>query len=136
MKGYLYTDGACRGNGRKDSESGAGAILYDKNNKILARVSEYLGKGKTNNIAEYEALIFGLEEAINKGITDISIFIDSKLICNQVEGIYKVHNKNLKELIQCVDELLEEFDEWNIKHIHRKHNKEADKLANKGIDNK
>lgn len=132
----LYTDGACRGNGGIDSLAGAGAIIYDKDDNILAEISEFLGKGKTNNIAEYRAMLLGLERSLDLGINTIYIYTDSKLIVKQVKGEWRVKDFKLIPLHKELKDLLKKFEEWDITHIYRNYNKEADKLANLAIDNR
>jgi ribonuclease HI/probable phosphoglycerate mutase len=126
----LYTDGACRGN---PGQGGAGAVLMDETGEIIAAVRLSLGHC-TNNIAEYKALIFGLEEAIKKRYGRLNIFLDSELLVNQIKGSYKVKNENLKILMREVKKLLSYFDSYKVEHIDRTLNHMADKLANEAID--
>ncbi len=128
----LYTDGACRGN---PGEGGAGAVLIDQEGNVVGTVSKFLGVC-TNNVAEYSALIIGLEEALKKGCRNLHIFLDSELLVRQVKGIYRVKNSNLKVLMKDVKGLLSSLDGYTIKHIVRDKNKMADKLANEAIDYK
>jgi ribonuclease HI/probable phosphoglycerate mutase len=126
----LYTDGACRGN---PGQGGAGAVLVDERGEIVATVRRSLGHC-TNNIAEYKALIFGLEEALKKRYGRLNIFLDSELLVNQIKGSYKVKNENLKTLMAEVRKLLSHFDGYKVAHIDRSLNHMADKLANEAID--
>jgi len=126
----LYTDGACRGN---PGQGGAGAVLVDETGEIVATVRHSLGHC-TNNIAEYKALIFGLEEALKKRYGRLNIFLDSELLVNQIKGSYKVKNENLKILMSEVKKLLSYFDSYKVEHIDRSQNHMADKLANEAID--
>ena len=126
----LYTDGACRGN---PGQGGAGAVLVDETGEIVATVRHSLGHC-TNNIAEYKALIFGLEEALKKRYRRLNIFLDSELLVNQIKGSYKVKNENLKTLMSEVRKLLLYFDSYKVEHIDRSLNHMADKLANEAID--
>lgn len=126
----LYSDGASRGNPGK---AGAGAVILDDQNQELRTVAKYLGNC-TNNVAEYQALIFGLSEAVNLGGKNIRIFLDSQLIVRQVQGIYKVKNETLQPLFAQVKKLLAEFDSYKINHVPRDQNKRADELANRGIN--
>ncbi len=129
---HLYTDGAARGN---PGEAGAGIVLYDRANRELASRSSYLGHC-TNNVAEYRALILGLETAHEMGCTELAISLDSELVVRQVQGMYRVKTKTLKPLYARVTELLAGFDRWSIRHVPRSENSRADELANRGIDNK
>ncbi len=126
----LYTDGACRGN---PGAGGAGAVITDIRENILWEGKRYLGRC-TNNIAEYKALILGLEGALQNGYKNLEVYLDSELLARQVNGLYKVKNENLKELMRQVRALLASFDNINVKHVPRCHNEHADKLANLAID--
>jgi len=126
----LFTDGASRGN---PGEAGAGIVLLDDDNQELVARSLYLGRS-TNNVAEYKALVLGLETAIQLGCSRLAIFMDSQLIVRQVQGRYKVKNANLKPLFDEVKSLLANINSWSIDHIPRAQNKRADELANRGID--
>ncbi len=126
----LYTDGACRGN---PGQGGAGAVLLDEEGNVLAAVKNYLGLC-TNNIAEYRALILGLEEALKIKCRRLHIYLDSELLTNQINGSYKVKNENLKALMRDVRKLLSYFDSYTVEHIDRSQNHLADRLANEAID--
>jgi ribonuclease HI/probable phosphoglycerate mutase len=128
----LFTDGASRGN---PGQAGAGAVLLAENGEELATRSVYLGTC-TNNIAEYQALLIGLEEALRQGCSDIAVALDSELIVRQIQGRYKVKNEGLLPLFQQVRERLARFDTWSIIHVPRAQNARADQLANQGIDQK
>jgi len=127
---YLYSDGACRGN---PGIGGAGAVITDADGNILWEGKQYLGQC-TNNIAEYKALILGLEGALAEGYRNLEIYMDSELLARQIAGSYKVKNENLKILMQEVRRLLSSFDAVQVKHVLRCHNSHADKLANLAID--
>lgn len=123
MRGKLFCDGASKGN---PGDAGIGCLIISDNKKI--EISEYIGK-TTNNVAEYTALIKGLEEALKEGISDIEIYSDSELLVRQINGIYKVRNKNLFPLYKRVLELLNKFKSYKIIHIYRENNVLADYLA-------
>jgi len=126
----LFTDGACRGN---PGQGGAGAVLVDEKGNIFATAKNSLGLC-TNNIAEYRALILGLEEALKRRCRSLHIFLDSELLVNQINGTYKVKNENLKVLMHDVKKLLSDFDSYTVEHIARSKNHIADRLANEAID--
>ena len=128
----LFTDGASRGN---PGQAGAGAVLLDERGKELAARSVYLGVC-TNNVAEYKALLVGLEEALLRGCAQVAIFLDSELIVRQVQGRYKVRNETLLPLFHQVRDRLARFETWSIAHVPRAQNARADQLANQGIDRK
>jgi ribonuclease HI len=126
----LFTDGASRGN---PGQAGAGAVLLTENDEELATCSVYLGTC-TNNVAEYKALIIGLDEALRCGCTELAIALDSELIVRQIQGRYKVKNEALLLLFQQVRARLDRFNRWTIHHVLREQNARADTLANQGID--
>ena len=126
----LYTDGAARGNPGK---AGAGIVLLDECGRELAGRSIYLGIC-TNNVAEYQALIAGLELGLEYGCKILNIFLDSELIVRQINGQYRVKHPQLQPLSEKVHSLLEEFAGWQIRHVPRTENARADELANLGID--
>lgn len=129
MKWILYSDGASRGN---PGDAGAGALLTSSKGDEYS-LSVYLGQ-KTNNQAEYEALIIGLEKLKGLKAKDLEIRADSELLVKQLNGEYKVKNPDLLQLFFRVKELLGLFEKVSIKHIPREKNKRADKLANEAID--
>ena len=126
----LYTDGCCKGN---PGPAGIGVVIKDSRKKILKELSEYIGEA-TNNIAEYSALIRGLQEAGVLGAEDIKIFMDSELVVKQLSGEYRVKDDGMKELFRQTLDVLKNFKSFEIKHIDRSKNKEADSLANRAID--
>jgi ribonuclease HI len=126
----LYTDGASRGN---PGQAGAGLILLDDKGNIIFESKMYLGTC-TNNEAEYRALIFGLKEALRLNLTLVNIHLDSELVVRQMEGIYKIKNRNLGQFASEAKKLLSSFEKYNIKHVPRHRNSEADRLANEAID--
>ena len=121
-----YCDGVSKNN---PGESGIGVILYDGNNKILNKISEYIGIA-TNNVAEYSALIRTLKEASKLKADNILVFSDSELIVKQVKGEYITKDVKLRVLRDNVYNLMKNFSKCNIIHINRENNKLADKLAN------
>jgi len=122
---FVYTDGACRGN---PGPMAIGASIQDDTGKELATVSNLIGDG-TNNIAEYRAVIAGLEKAKSLGAREIELRIDSKLVVEQLNGRYKVKNERLKALHAQAIELLSNFQS-TVMHVPREQNQRADELAN------
>ena len=125
----IYIDGAARGN---PGPAGAGVVLK-AGNKTIRSVYKYLGD-TTNNIAEYSALISGLQEAVALGYKNIEIYTDSELVAQQLQGDFRVKNSNIKVLFEKATALMNSFDSIKIIKIDRDNNKEADKLANKAIN--
>lgn len=109
----LYVDGASWGN---PGPAAIGVVIKDDNGRLVAEISRSIGRA-TNNQAEYEALLAGLEEAARLGIKSIEIRLDSELVERQVCGKYRVKNPRLKPLYEKTKELLRKFAVCNIKHI-------------------
>jgi ribonuclease HI len=129
-KFYLYTDGGARGN---PGPAGIGIIILDGAKKKIKESFKYIGE-TTNNIAEYSALVQGLREALALNANEIVINLDSELIVKQLNGEYKVKDAGMKELFGKALDMLKRFGSFEIKHIARAKNKEADKLVNKAIN--
>jgi ribonuclease HI len=129
-EGVLWTDGAARGN---PGPAGIGAILKSKSGEVLYSGSEYLGH-TTNNVAEYKAVLLGLEGALAQGIKKVEVRADSELLIKQLRGEYRVKSAGLKPLYDEARKLLGRFTSVKLTHIRRELNGEADRLANQGID--
>lgn len=129
-RAVLAIDGAARGN---PGPAGAGAALLDGQGNTLAEVGRFLGKA-TNNEAEYQALMLGLNLALDRGFSRLSINTDSELLANQLNGSYRVKEPRLKKLFSEVHQLLGKFEKWEIKAVPREQNRLADRLANLAID--
>ncbi len=126
----LYTDGASRGN---PGQAGAGFALCDRQGNLLQEGYRFLGE-KTNNEAEYEALLAGLEMAAAAGCRRLEVRADSQLMIRQLTGRYKVKNRRLVPLVLRVKELAGRFDHVAFVHVPREENRLADRLANRAID--
>jgi Ribonuclease HI len=126
----LMVDGAARGN---PGTAGCGAAIYDETGAVVKKLSRYLGQA-TNNVAEYEGLLMGLEALIQLGRKRIVVQSDSQLLVRQLNGQYRVKDEKLKRLFERAMTLLRQFDSVQILHVPRKLNKLADRLANQGID--
>ena len=130
MTASLYCDGASRGN---PGPSGAGIILLDHNDEPILQLSRFLDNA-TNNEAEYRALIRGLKAAKELGLRRLRIFSDSELVVKQLHGEYKVRNPRLRSLYDKAMSTLKQFDDYDIFHVGRDLNQQADRLANDAID--
>ena len=130
MRAILFADGAARGN---PGPAGAGAVLLDGDGHVVAELTKYVGT-QTNNFAEYTALIIGLEEARRRGVDDIDVRMDSKLVVEQVSGRWKVKHPNITELAILARQLFATFPKRRIAHVPREENGIADALSNKAID--
>ena len=132
QKLFLYVDGSCSGN---PGAGGAGVVVKDERGRIIARLKKYLGS-VTNNRAEYQALIAGLEEAQRLGTKEVEVYLDSELVVNQVNGVYRVRDTKLKTLEGEVRRRLGSFTRWVISYIPREENREADRLAREAVRDK
>lgn len=130
MKLRLFIDGASRGN---PGPSAIGIVVQDGRGRVIAEVSEALGK-TTNNVAEYEALLRALEEARAHGADEVEILADSDLLVRQIAGAYRVKSPNLAPLHRAALDALVGFRSWRVTHIPRGQNTEADALANRALD--
>lgn len=126
----MYVDGGSRGN---PGPAGIGVVLLDANKKRIKEIWKYIGE-TTNNIAEYTALIHGLEEAVILKAENLTINMDSELVVRQLNGEYKVKDPGMRKLFEKALAILKNFKSCEIKHIDREKNKEADKLVNKAIN--
>ncbi len=125
-----YTDGGARGN---PGPAGFGAYITDQDNNRVIELSEYLGQ-QTNNYAEYSALIAALDWAVHNGHRAVQVVSDSELMVKQLRGIYKVRNENLQPLYEKAQRLIGQLEWFEIKHVLREQNREADRLANAAMD--
>ena len=130
MSFKIYTDGASRGN---PGPSGAGGVISGLGGQVVAEVTSFLGI-QTNNVAEYQALRITLERAIELGIKSVEVFMDSKLIVEQLNGRWEIKAPALKVIYLQIKQLLPKFDCISFTHIYRNFNKHADRLANDAID--
>jgi ribonuclease HI len=130
MQLVIHSDGASRGN---PGDAGIGILITDVKGQVLLEIAEYLGQA-TNNVAEYTALIRGLEEGLKIGGTEVLVYCDSELMVKQLSGLYRVKNEGLIPLFRQVLQLRQKYRKFNISHIPREKNKRADQLANLGID--
>ncbi|MED6109119.1 hypothetical protein PIB30_116864 [Stylosanthes scabra] len=126
----LEFDGASKGN---PGPAGAGAILRAGDGSKVYRIREGIGS-QTNNVAEYRALLLGLKQALEKGYQHIRVQGDSQLVCKQVNGEWKQKNQNMAMLCAEVNQLKKKFLSFQINHIPRERNSEADAEANLAIN--
>jgi len=125
-----HCDGGSRGN---PGPAGYGAVIEDQNGRILARLSEYLGK-RTNNYAEYSALLGVLAWALEHKQTRLRVVADSELMVKQMQGKYKVNSPDLRPLWEEARRRASQLERFEIAHTLRGGNKEADQLANDAMD--
>lgn len=125
----LFTDGGSRGNPGK---AACAWVVYDGDQEVL-HGSKYLGM-TTNNDAEYQGLIEGLESCIRIGIKNLECYSDSELMVKQVNGIYKVRDANIRVRFDQIESQIKKLDSFSISHVLRSLNKRADKLVNICMD--
>lgn len=130
MKYHLYTDGGARFN---PGPAGIGVVLKTSAGKVLEKCGKFIGV-KTNNEAEYLALIEGLMIAKKYKMDALICFMDSRLVVNQLNGLYKIKNARMRYLLMKVKLQENQFKKIEYRHIPREKNSEADKLANKAIN--
>ena len=126
----VNVDGASKGN---PGESGIGVAIFDKDLNLINEACDYLGVA-TNNVAEYKALILGIKLSTKYNAKRILFKADSELMVKQIKGEYRVKNAQLKLLFTEAQSLLKKLPNWKIMHVPREENKEADLLANKGVE--
>jgi ribonuclease HI len=130
MKLIVHVDGGARGN---PWPAAAACVVSAPDGEVLAERSQLLGVA-TNNVAEYRALLLGLECARELGADEVEIVGDSELIAKQVQGVYKVKHAAMRPLHrQAMDELAR-FDRWSIRTVPRDQNAQADALVNAALD--
>jgi ribonuclease HI len=127
---FLYCDGASRGN---PGAASIGFVLVDGAGTELLAHGETIGR-QTNNIAEYTALLRGLEAAQERGVERLRVRMDSELVVRQLLGIYRVKNPGLAPLFHAVRTLTARFASFRIEHVPREQNSRADALANAALD--
>ena len=126
----LFADGGSRGN---PGPAASGAVLLDANGGLLEEVGEYLGTA-TNNVAEWTALVLGLQAAAKRGIRRLAVRLDSELVVRQVRGEYRVKHVDLQPLHRRALALLRRFEHVDVRHVPRKENVVADRLVNRVLD--
>jgi ribonuclease HI len=125
----LSVDGAARGNPGK---AGAGVVLEAADGSVH-RFGEYLGEA-TNNVAEYRALIIGMQKAAELGVRKLKVRSDSELIVKQLNGQYRVKSPHLQDLYFSAIKEISSFEKVSFTHVPREQNKEADRMANLAVD--
>jgi ribonuclease HI len=128
----LRVDGGSRGN---PGPSAIGVVLENDQGVVLEEIGARIGTA-TNNQAEYQALITGLETALDRGVAHLCVLSDSELLVRQLRQEYKVRSEGLKELFLQVSALVREFDRVEIRHVPREENAAADSLVNQALDGK
>ena len=126
----VHVDGGARGN---PGPAAIAAVVSTPDGEIVEEHGKRIGEA-TNNVAEYRALLLGLERAHARGATEVELVGDSELVVRQVRGEYKVKDEGLRTLHAKVVKALAEFDSWSIRNVPREENAEADRLVNVALD--
>jgi len=126
----IFTDGGSRGN---PGPSASGYVILDAQDNILEEGGEYLGI-TTNNQAEWRAVKLALEKANKYNPETVEFYLDSQLVANQVNGIYKMKNQQLKPIFEAVKKLIGTFPKITFEHVYREQNKLADAQVNIILD--
>lgn len=129
-KFVVYTDGGARGN---PGPAALGVVIFDTRGKVAKKFGNYLGE-KTNNEAEYEAVIAALESAAELGAKELEFKMDSELLVRQLNNVYKVKNHRMQALVLRVRKLEAKFKKVSYSHVPREKNQLADELVNQAID--
>jgi len=129
VKVVLRTDGGSRGN---PGPAGAGFVI-ERDGEVICQGGRFLGE-TTNNVAEYEALIWGLENVQALGFAEVTVYADSELLVRQVNGQYRVKNEGLKPLFARARDLTRSFSSIDVVHVRRESNAAADRMANEAMD--
>jgi len=130
VKARLSTDGGARGN---PGPAAYGYVLETDDGTVLAAHGETIGVA-TNNVAEYSALVAGLEKAAELGVDELEVISDSELLVHQMRGEWKVKNEALRELWRKASRLATRFDRISYSAVRREHNELADRLVNEALD--
>ena len=129
-KVVVHVDGGARGN---PGPAAAAAVATTPEGDELAERSAYLGQA-TNNVAEYRALLLGLELARELGAREVEVVNDSELVARQIGGEYKVKHAGLRPLYLDAMRALRDFDGWSVRSVRREENLRADELVNETLD--
>ncbi len=130
MKVVVHVDGGARGN---PGPAAVGAVAADSGGGALLERGRYIGEA-TNNVAEYRAVLLGLELARELGASDVEVVNDSELVAKQIGGQYKVKHAGLKPLHQEALRELRGFERWAVRSVRREANERADELVNDALD--
>jgi ribonuclease HI len=128
----VHVDGGSRGN---PGPAAVAAVLTEPDGTLVEEQAETIGHA-TNNVAEYRALLLGIERAGTLGARELELVGDSELIVRQVRGEYRVKDAALRELHRQVAAALRNFDRWSIRNVPREENEHADRLVNEALDGK
>jgi ribonuclease HI len=126
----LHVDGGARGN---PGPAAIGVVVCDPDGNVIDELAERIGVA-TNNVAEYRAVLRGLERARELGASEVEIVGDSQLVARQLSGAYKVKHAAMKPLHQQAIAALRGFERWAVRTVPRAENARADALVNAALD--
>jgi ribonuclease HI len=130
MKAIVHVDGGARGN---PGPAAAASVITSPDGEVIDEHAQPIGTA-TNNVAEYRALLLGLERARELGATEVEVVGDSELIAKQVQGLYKVKHEAMRPLHRQAMAALGSFERWSIRTVPREQNAHADALVNAALD--
>jgi ribonuclease HI len=126
----VHVDGGARGN---PGPAAVGIVVSEPEGEVLDQIAERIGV-ETNNVAEYRALLRGLQRAAELGAREVEVINDSELVARQLNGIYKVKHPSMKPLFDEAMSALRGFDRWAVRSVPRAQNARADALVNAALD--
>jgi ribonuclease HI len=126
----VHVDGGARGN---PGPAAIGVVVSDPEGEVVDEVAERIGVA-TNNVAEYRALLLGLERAASLGAREVELVNDSELVARQINGVYKVKHPAMRPLYQQALTALGHFESWKVRSVPRARNARADELVNAALD--
>jgi ribonuclease HI len=126
----VHVDGGARGN---PGPAAVAAVVSAPDGAVLEEAAEYIGEA-TNNVAEYRALLLGLDLARRLGAREVAVVNDSELVARQIGGQYKVKHAGLRPFYEQAVEELRGFDRWSVRNVPRAENERADELVNRALD--
>jgi ribonuclease HI len=130
LKLVVHVDGGARGN---PGPAAIGVVVSEPGGEVLDELAETIGVA-TNNVAEYRAMLRGLQRAAELGAREVEVVNDSELVAKQLQGVYKVKHPAMKPLYDEATSALRGFDRWSIRSVPRAQNAEADALVNAALD--
>jgi ribonuclease HI len=134
LRATLHTGGVAHHEvGDPTGPAGVGAVLRSESGEIIGEIARSIGV-TTNTVADYTALIDGLQMALDRGVTELDVYVDSPLIAGHLVQGHRVRADHLRPLVEDVRQLLEGFSTWSLTRVPRRLNLESDQLANRGID--
>ena len=130
MKLVLHVDGGARGN---PGPAAIGVVIADPDGTVIDEVAARIGTA-TNNVAEYRAVLLGIQRAAELGASELELVNDSELVARQLTGAYKVKHPSMRPLYEQATAALAGFDRWQIRTVPRDQNAHADRLVNEALD--